>query len=68
MSKKDQAGEIIIKDKKLVCPVCGHTNFYTRKSLLNTRGLTFFNLDWANRDAMNHICESCGYIYWFFNR
>jgi predicted nucleic-acid-binding Zn-ribbon protein len=68
MAQNNQAVEITIKDKKLECPICGHNKFYTRKSLLNTRGLTFFNLDWANKYAMNHICENCGYIYWFYNQ
>jgi len=67
MGNKIESNEIIIKGKKLKCPVCDHAYFFTRTSLLNTRGLTFFNLDWANKDATNHICESCGYIYWFFN-
>jgi len=59
------AEEIIVSGKKLVCPICEHTHFITRKSLLNTRGLTFFNLDWANKSAMNYICDHCGYIFWF---
>ena len=67
MNSKKESAEITIKRKKLECPVCGHRKFFTRKSLLNTRGLTFFNLDFANRSATNHICENCGYIYWFYN-
>ncbi|OEF96128.1 hypothetical protein BHF68_10375 [Desulfuribacillus alkaliarsenatis] len=35
------------------------------KTLLNSRGATFFNVDWANEDAMNYICNDCGYIFWF---
>lgn len=56
-----------VKGKKLVCPVCDHKYFHTRKSMLNTRGLTFFNLDWANKSATNYICGHCGYIFWFMN-
>jgi len=51
--------------KTLACPFCGGTEFTTRKTLLNTRGATFFGLDWANRYAKNYICARCGYIYWF---
>ncbi|MGF1585463.1 MAG: hypothetical protein ACFCUM_09100 [Bacteroidales bacterium] len=68
MSNINESAEITVKGKKLQCPVCGHEAFHTRKSLLNTRGLTFFNLDWANKDATNYICDDCGYIFWFFNK
>ena len=30
-----------------------------------TAGLTFFNLDWANRSAATLTCTSCGRIEWF---
>lgn len=67
MNDKHQSKEITINGKRLECPVCGNRKFFTRRSLLNTRGLTFFNLDWANRSATNHICDKCGYIFWFYN-
>lgn len=67
-NNKKEVKEIIIKGKKLECPVCESTLFSTRNSLLNTRGLTFFNLDWVNKGATNYICENCGYIYWFFDK
>lgn len=67
MNDKHPSKEIHISGKKLECPVCGNHKFFTRTSLLNTRGLTFFNLDWANRSATNHICDTCGYIFWFYN-
>jgi DNA-directed RNA polymerase subunit M/transcription elongation factor TFIIS len=49
----------------LKCPVCGHKEFNKRKTLMNTPGLTFFGLEWANREAVNFVCNSCGYIMWF---
>ncbi len=57
-----------VQGYKLVCPVCGHDLFWTRRSLLNTATATFFNLDWANREANNFICERCGHIMWFQRR
>jgi len=48
-----------------VCPICGADRFTQGRSLLNTRGLTFLRLDWANREADNYICASCGHILWF---
>jgi len=52
---------------ELVCPVCKGKNFEKRSSLLNTRGFTLPGLDWANQGAINYICETCGYIYWFID-
>ncbi len=67
MNKLKESSTITVKGKRLECPVCGNKRFFTRSSLLNTRGLTFFNLDWANKSATNYICGNCGYIYWFYN-
>ncbi len=49
----------------LKCPVCGEIRFHERNSLLNTRLATFFNFDWANKEARNYICATCGYVFWF---
>lgn len=50
---------------KLVCPICGHDRFGRRKTLMNTFGLTFLGLEWANKEAASFICDSCGYVMWF---
>lgn len=65
MSKNREAGEFTVQGKKLVCPFCSHNRFYTRRTLLNTVGMTFIGLDWANKEATNFICEHCGHILWF---
>lgn len=57
--------EYEIQGRKLKCQFCGSEKFSTRKSLLNTRGLTFFEWDWMNKSADNYICDDCGYIMWF---
>ena len=60
-------GEAVeVKGHKLVCPVCGQDRFWSRRSLLNTRGATFFKFDWANKKANNFVCARCGYIFWFW--
>jgi len=33
--------------------------------MLNTVGLTFLELDWANRSGSLLICVKCGHIEWF---
>jgi hypothetical protein len=37
----------------------------SRTAQLNTAGLSFFNLDWANRSAATLTCAMCGRIEWF---
>ena len=66
MSSKKEVKGFELHGHKLTCPICGSTQFWTRKSLLNTRGLTLMELDWANKQAVNYICATCDYIMWFF--
>jgi predicted nucleic-acid-binding Zn-ribbon protein len=65
MAQNKETKEYEIKGHKLACPICNNTNFWTRKSLLNTKGLTLLELDWANKQADNYICDKCGYVMWF---
>ncbi|AZR73631.1 hypothetical protein BBF96_09670 [Anoxybacter fermentans] len=65
---KRKAKKYEVKGYKLVCPICGHERFWTRKTLMNTPGVTFLGFDWANKEADNYICENCGYIMWFWSK
>jgi predicted nucleic-acid-binding Zn-ribbon protein len=49
----------------IVCPVCGCDRFVAGRAQLNTAGLTFFNLDWANRSAATLACGECGRLEWY---
>lgn len=49
----------------LRCPVCGHDTFWKRRTLMNTPGMTFFGVEWANRQAENFVCDRCGHVLWF---
>ena len=57
--------EYLIADRQLVCPHCGNTRFEQGEAMLNTAGLTFLKLDWANRSATIFECTACGRIEWF---
>lgn len=57
----------IVNGYDLKCPICGGSSFTKRTSLLNSRGLTFLDLDWLNQGAINYICKKCGYILWFID-
>ena len=54
--------------KELTCLVCGGNRFFQRELLLNTPGMTFLKLDWANATAHARVCEDCGFIHWFVAR
>jgi len=36
--------------------------FWKRETLMNTKKMTFFKLDWLNRKAQNLICDNCGHV------
>ena len=52
-------------NKKVECPTCSNEYFHKRKILLNTRGLTYFDLDAFNKTATVLRCENCGRYIWF---
>lgn len=51
----------------LSCLVCGGQRFARREVKLNTTGMTFMDLDWANRSGDGAICESCGFVHTFLD-
>ncbi len=51
----------------VACSHCKGRDFEQGRAMLNTLGLTFFGLDWANREAYLLICESCAHIDWFLS-
>ncbi len=65
MAKKPEAKQYLIKGHPLECPVCKNDTFWMRETLMNTKGLTFFKLEWANQQAQNYVCNNCGYVHWF---
>lgn len=54
--------------RPLRCPHCNHDRFWTRTTLMNTRGVSFFGFDWANKVAQNYVCDQCGYVVWFLDK
>ena len=54
-----------VADRIVDCSHCGSKRFEKSTAQLNTAGLTFLGLDWANRNATILICARCGHIEWF---
>lgn len=50
------------------CVNCQFTDFTQAEFLLNTRGMTMFDLDAFNAAANCLICRRCGFIHWFAGR
>lgn len=51
--------------KQIACEHCGHEAFVEGRALLNTFGMTFLGLDWANQSATTLMCDRCGRIQWY---
>ena len=61
-------GEYSTAGKKIVCPHCAGTVFAEGSAQLNTAGMTFLNLDWANESATILTCKNCGLIQWYLKK
>jgi len=49
----------------LRCLVCRGELFTQREIKLNTSGMEFMDLGWANRSGTGLICEGCGFVHTF---
>lgn len=56
-----------VADIPVTCAHCKHDHFVEGRAQLNTAGMTFFNLDWANRSAATLTCTACGRMEWFLS-
>lgn len=53
--------------QSVLCGHCRCDHFVEGHAQLNTAGMTFLNLDWANRSAAILSCTACGHIEWFYS-
>jgi len=54
-----------VEGKKVICNHCGKNEFTEGSAQLNTAGMSFVGLDWANKSAYTLLCANCGHIEWF---
>ncbi|GGS56343.1 hypothetical protein AB0E75_11440 [Streptomyces griseoviridis] len=57
-----------VGDIWITCQVCGSERFRDRSVLLNSSGMEFMKMAWANESATGLICWQCGYVHLFANR
>lgn len=56
-----------VNNTPILCPCCRNDIFDKDYRQLNSRGATFFGIDWANRNAAILVCTRCSYISWFMS-
>jgi hypothetical protein len=49
----------------LHCLVCRGQLFTDREIKLNTSGMEFLGMEWANRSGTALICDRCGFVHTF---
>ena len=57
--------KLVNLNKTIECPICQNNTFGKRKILLNTRGMSYFELDAFNKTATVLKCQKCGHYQWF---
>ncbi len=57
-----------LQGKIVTCPHCQNDQFDEGTALFNTAGMTFLNLDWANRSGTILACQKCGQVQWFLQK
>ena len=55
----------VMQGRIISCSHCEGITFQKKKLMMNTKGLTFMNIDWLNSEAAALICDHCSHIEWF---
>jgi len=67
MGDEPEGERYAVAGKFVACTHCQRDRFVEGSALLNTAGMSFMNLDWANRAAATLTCTNCGRIEWFLS-
>ena len=57
--------QVHVAGRQLACLVCAGSEFTYREIKLNTSGMSFMGLDWANKSGTGCICNGCGFVHTF---
>ncbi len=55
----------VINDARITCKYCGNDIFEKSRVQLNTAGITFVDVNWADKQAFVLACSECGHMEWF---
>ena len=64
---KREPNYVVINGRLLGCMFCRNETFIHRQVTMNTSGMEFLDLGWANRSANGLICAACGLVHEFMN-
>ena len=59
--------DVYVQGKRLLCLICSSDTFAQREIKLNTTGMSFMGLDWANKSGVGAICRTCGFVHTFLD-
>ena len=65
---KSKAVLATVDRNPFTCHVCGNALFFDREVKMNSQGMEFFDLGWANQSAVGLLCGGCGYVRLFLSR
>lgn len=66
LGEPHSGGRVRVAGELLTCVVCKRgTEFARREVNMNTKGMTFFGLDWLNKSGDGAVCMTCGYVHVF---
>ncbi|CAM5260602.1 MULTISPECIES: hypothetical protein [Streptomyces] len=57
-----------VGDVWITCQICRGELFRERGVMLNSVGMEFMKMAWADETATGLICWHCGYVHLFANR
>ena len=61
----DRPGKYAAGGRTIECEHCEQNRFIRGSAQLNTAGMSFLGLDWANQSAATLMCNNCGRIHWY---
>ncbi len=64
-TSSDELPFVQVAGRLLRCLVCDHDRFTRREVSMNTAGMSFMGLDWANKKGDGAICRECGFVHTF---
>jgi len=63
--RRDKPVTAMVGSNALRCLVCGGGEFWNREVKINTTGMEFLGMEWANSSALGLVCTGCGYVHEF---
>jgi uncharacterized protein len=57
-----------VEEKLVTCPHCSSKEFSEGTAQLNSVGMTFIGLDWADKSAHTLLCSKCGRVEWYMQK